>query len=116
MFEVLQMTEEQREMANRIIIQAFDDPVIPKKRYRKRIESLEETDSVSTQSEELPLVPVPIRLPARAESPPDYARLLAHMDQEIHVEASTNLALRNDIQELRATLDALTNELRLLIS
>ena len=113
-FQVQRLTEEQRSHISQIILQAFDDPVVPKKRYRRKLEI--DSEAASTTSEEMPIVPVPIRLPARRDTANEYMRLLACMDREIQQEAKKNGGLRTEIGVLRETLDSLTNELRVLLS
>lgn len=113
-FQIQPLTEEQRAQANHIIIQAFDDPVVPKKRYKRKVEI--DYEVASTASEEMPIVPVPIRLTAQRNSTQEYMKLLAGMDREIQLEALKNFSLRTEITMLRGALDSLTNDLRTLLS
>jgi len=113
-FDVQRLTEDQRSQMNQIILQAFDDPVMPKKRYRRKLEI--DSEVASTASEEMPIVPVPIRLPARRDTANEYMRLLTCMDQQIQRESQRNGGLRAEIGVLRETLDSLTNDLRVLLA
>lgn len=101
-FEVLRLTEDQRNRASSIILAAFEDPVIPKKRYKRRNDVTVSTSPTPSVVE----VKTKVQLPTL-----DYRGLLTHMDKEVEQEALKNAALKEELQMLRKTLETLTAEM-----
>jgi len=101
-FEVLRLSEDQRNRASSIILAAFDDPIVPKKRYKRR-------NDVSAPT--APTLPV-AEVKANLQLPTiDYRGLLVHMDKEVEREALRNAALKEELQALKQTLETLTAEM-----
>lgn len=101
-FEVMRLAEDQRSRASSIILAAFDDPIVPKKRYKRR------NDVSVAAAPNLPTVEVKANLQLPTI---DYRGLLMHMDKEVEREALKNAALKEELQTLRQTLETLTEEM-----
>lgn len=103
-FEIVRLTEDQRNRASSIILSAFDDPVVPKKRYKRR------TDTCVGTAPCLP--PPPVRIPAPTI---DYSSMLTSMNKEIKQEALRNAELKQEVRLLKQTLETLTAEMLTLL-